>query len=93
MTPEIAEHLRELGRICPDEDALRWFYGGVSTPGDNCSFVAPENCTHSDSDEVTSLRSSRPPSAGDVSVWTHDGGHTRRDSFDATLIRPTFTWA
>ena len=42
----------------------------VSTPGENCSFVAPEHCTHSDSDEVTSLRSSSPPSAGDGSVWT-----------------------
>ena len=38
--------------------------------GRNCSFVAPENCTYSDSDEVTSLRSSSPPSAGDGSVWT-----------------------
>ena len=29
MTPEIGAHLRELGgRICPDDEALRWFYQG-----------------------------------------------------------------
>ena len=59
---QLQERLAEAEAVIEQAQAL-------STPGENCSFVAPENCTHSDSNEVTSLRSSRPPSAGGVSAW------------------------
>jgi hypothetical protein len=33
MTPEISEHLREVGaRRCPDDDARRWLYEGGPLP-------------------------------------------------------------